>query len=147
MSALTAEGRKKARDIKLDGVYRTLRLDKTLSGLSRYQRGALAELKLIGRDLYADVKVRGVILPTGEVNPAVEAHRKNVHEQLYSLSVFTELNRTHSSEPIDLVAQMAGHIEAEPIQSEPAAGAGEAPVESGEPATPPVAPESEDGED
>ena len=68
MSVLTAEGRKKARDVKLDGVYRTLRLDKTLSGLSRYQRGTLAELKLIGRDLYNDIKRRGVILPDGEVN-------------------------------------------------------------------------------
>jgi hypothetical protein len=110
MSALTAEGRKQARDHKLDGVYRTLRLDKSLSGLSRYQRGTLAELKLIGRDLYKDIKRRGVILPTGEVNPAVEAHRKNAHEQLYSLSVFTELNRMQASEPTDLVAMMQ-HIE------------------------------------
>ena len=99
MSELTAEGRKKARDHKLDGVYRTLRLDKSLNGLSRFQRGTLAELKLIGRDLYTDIKRRGVILPNGEVNPAVEAHRKNAHEQLYSLSVYTELNRSHQSHP------------------------------------------------
>ena len=101
MSELTAVGRKKARDHKLDGVYRSLRLDKNLNGLSRYQRGTLAELKLIGRDLYADIKRRGVILENGEVNPAVEAHRKNAHEQLYSLSVFTELNRTQQG-PADI---------------------------------------------
>ena len=35
--------------------------------MSLYQRGTLAELKLIGRDLYADIRRRGVILPDGEV--------------------------------------------------------------------------------
>jgi hypothetical protein len=55
MSMLTAEDRKKARDHKLDGVNRTLRNDRSLQGLSLYQRGTLAELKLIGRYLYADM--------------------------------------------------------------------------------------------
>jgi len=119
ISTVTAEGRKRARDQKLYQAYRTLREDKNLKGLSLYQRSALAELKIIGRDLYADIRKRGVMLPNGEVNPAVEAHRKNAHEQLYSLSVFIELNRTQSSEPIDLVAQMAQHIEAsEPVEPE-----------------------------
>ncbi|MBV8807346.1 MAG: hypothetical protein JO033_01615 [Acidobacteriaceae bacterium] len=67
--------------------------------------------------MYADIKRRGVILRDGEVNPAVEAHRKNAHEQLYSLSVFTELNRSQTAgEATDIVALMA-HA-AEPVESE-----------------------------
>jgi hypothetical protein len=121
VSSLTAEGRKKARDHKLDGVYRTLRLDKGLKGLSRYQRGTLAELKLIGRNLFADIRRRGVMLPDGTVNPAVEAHRKNAHEQLYSLSVYAEVNRAHQAEPLDLVAAMAAQADtAEPAEVEKA---------------------------
>jgi hypothetical protein len=53
-----------------------------------------------------------VILPTGEVNPAVEAHRKNAHEQLYLLSVYTELNCTQNSKAVDIVAEMARDVEA-----------------------------------
>jgi hypothetical protein len=114
---LTAEGRKKARDYQLEGVHRTLRKDGTLTKLSLYQRGTLAELKLIGQELYADIKRRGVILPDGEVNPAVEAHRKNAHEQLYSLSVYTEVNHVHASEHTDIVALMAD--KAETVEPEP----------------------------
>jgi hypothetical protein len=132
MSLLTAEGRKRVRDIRLETIYRKLRTDKTLNGFSPYQRGTLAELKLIGRDLYTDIKRRGVILPDGQVNPAVEAHRKNAHEQLYSLSVYTELNRAEHSEPLDLVAQMAQHIETvEPV--EPATPDGDPPEDEGKP--------------
>lgn len=71
----------------------------------------MAELKLIGRDLYADIQRRGVILPDGLVNPAVEAHRKNAHEQLYSLSVYTELNRTQAGHSeIELTAAECDEI-------------------------------------
>jgi hypothetical protein len=65
MSRLTAEGRKKERDIRLEKVQEKLRNDQTTKGLSRYQRGSLAELRIIGQDLYADIKRRGVMLPTG----------------------------------------------------------------------------------
>jgi len=78
------------------------RKDPNVKGLPVYQRSTLAELRLAGRDLYADIRRRGVMLPTGEVNPAVEAHRKNAHEQLYSLSVYTDLNRAHSQSAIEL---------------------------------------------
>jgi hypothetical protein len=59
--------------------------------------------------LYRDIKRRGVILPDGSsVNPAVEAHRKNAHEQLYSLSVYAEVNCAQQAESaIDLVSLMA----------------------------------------
>jgi hypothetical protein len=106
MSSLTAEGRRAKRDLRLEGIQRTLRKDKNLNSLSVYQRGTLAELKLIGRELYADIKRRGVILPDGSVNPAVEAHRKNCHEQLYSLSVYAEVNRARQGEAVDLVSLM-----------------------------------------
>jgi hypothetical protein len=76
MSSFTAAGRKQRRDMQLEGVQRTLRKDPSLTTLSLYQRGTLAELKLIGRELYADIKRRGVLLPDGTVNPAVEAHRR-----------------------------------------------------------------------
>jgi hypothetical protein len=67
----------------------------------------MGELKLVGKDLYADIKRRGVMLPDGTVNPAVEANRKNAHEQMFSLQVFMEQNRTSSSEPRDIVAMMS----------------------------------------
>lgn len=116
MSNLTAAGWKKIRDVALEVVQAKLRRD--ISVLSLYQRGTLAELKLIGKDLYSDIRRRGVILSSGEVNPAVEAHRKNAHEQLYSLSVFTELNRSEASQPVDLVAEMAAHAEPAIIEAE-----------------------------
>jgi hypothetical protein len=94
-----------------------MRKDRSLNSLSIYQRHTLAELRLIGQDLYADVKQRGVILPDGVVNPAVEAHRKNAHEQLYSLSVYAEVNRSHKAEPLDLIAQMAQPVEASSLPS------------------------------
>jgi hypothetical protein len=118
MSRLTAEGQKKARDYQLEDINRRLREDKNLRGLSRYQRGTLAALKLIGRELYADIRRRGVILPDGTLNPAVEAHRKNAHEQLYSLSVYIDVNRAQQSGEVDLVAVMAGADAAETVQPE-----------------------------
>jgi hypothetical protein len=66
MSHLTTAGRKERRDYQLEGINRRLRKDRTLHGLSTYQRGTLAELKLIGQDLYSDIKARGVMLPNGE---------------------------------------------------------------------------------
>ena len=84
-----------------------MRKDKSLNSLSLYQRGALAELKLIRDDLLADIRRRGAVLADGTINPAVEAHRKNVHEQLYSLSVYAEVNRAHASEPFDLVRALS----------------------------------------
>ncbi|MBV8772685.1 MAG: hypothetical protein JO166_10220 [Deltaproteobacteria bacterium] len=106
MSRFTAEGRKRARDYQFEDINRRLREDKNLRGLSRYQRGTLAALKLIGRELYADIRRRGVILPDGSVNPAVETHRKNAHEQLYSLSVYIEVNRAQASKPVNIFEWM-----------------------------------------
>src|SRR5690348_10013793 len=105
-SEMTAEGRRRRRDIELEGEHRTLRNDKALQGLSFYQRSGLADLRLIRKKLMADIRRRGVMLPDGTVNPAVEAHRKNLHEQLYSISVYANVNRVQTSEP-DLVAQLA----------------------------------------
>jgi hypothetical protein len=100
-----------------------MRKDKSLNGLSLYQRGALAELRLIGQDLYRDIKRRGVILSDGTLNPAVEAHRKNAHEQLYSLSVYAEVNRAQTSKPVDIVALMAQADAVETVDREqPATG-------------------------
>jgi hypothetical protein len=63
MSKLTAEGRKKLSDYQLEVISRRLRNDRTLSGLSLYQRGTLAELKLIGQELYADIKRPALCCP------------------------------------------------------------------------------------
>jgi hypothetical protein len=117
MSYLTAEGRQRKRDYRRERVSQALRKEQTLKHLPDYQRTTLSELKVVGRYLYEDIQDRGVMLPNGEVNPAVEAHRKNAHEQLYSLSVFTELNRTDQTEPTDIVAMIATGAELETVES------------------------------
>jgi hypothetical protein len=122
MSSWTAEGRKHKRDIKLEGVQRQMRRDKSLNALSVYQRGVIAELKLIGKDLYLDIRRRGVMLPDGTVNPAVEAHRKNCHEQVYSLSVYTDVKASEASAVVDIVAAMATRSEIETVVEQPAEG-------------------------
>jgi hypothetical protein len=120
MSNLTADGRRRNRDFQREGMVRRFSKDPMYSGLPAPQRVTLSELKLIGRDLYLDIKRRGVMLPDGTVNPAVEAHRKNAHEQLVSLQVFMQLNNQSTSQPVDLVAEMARAIEAAPAADAPA---------------------------
>src|SRR5690242_16915774 len=102
MSALTAEGRKRQRDQQRDRMRRRLRQDPELGGVPAHRLDTLSELKLVGRNLYTDIKLRGAVLPSGEVNPSVEAHRKNAHEQLCFLSAMAELKQAQKSEPVDL---------------------------------------------
>jgi hypothetical protein len=66
MSLLTAEGRQRRRDYQRETVSRSLRKEKTLNNLPEYQRSTLSELKVIGRDLYADIRRRGVMLRHGQ---------------------------------------------------------------------------------
>jgi hypothetical protein len=113
---LTAEGRKRARDYKLEETQRWLRKDKSLRVLSVHQRGTLALLKIIAQQLYADIKTRGITLGDGSLNPSVEAFRKYTHEQIYALGVYMNVNRTHQAEPTDLAALM---VQAEPVEVEP----------------------------
>ena len=77
----------------------------------------MSELKLVGRALYANIKQRGAALASGEINPSVEAHRKNAHEQLCLFSAIADLKRAQIPEPTDIVALMAGAAESvEPEQ-------------------------------
>jgi hypothetical protein len=53
-----------------------------------------------------------------QVNPAVEAHRKNTHEQLCFLDKIAELRRAQASDPRDLVAAMAAADVAATVEPE-----------------------------
>jgi hypothetical protein len=90
--------------------------------LSWFQRGPLAELRLIRGELMADIRRRGAMLPDGTVNPAVEAHRKNIHEQLYSLNVYAGVNSAQASKPVDIFTLMNQDVDkvetAEPVPPE-----------------------------
>jgi hypothetical protein len=90
---------------------RRLRQDPDLGGMPNHRLDTLSELKLVGRSLYADIKERGAVLADGEVNPSVEAHRKNAHEQLCFLSTIAELKRVQKSDAVDLVSLMAQQAE------------------------------------
>jgi hypothetical protein len=106
MSALTAEGRKRIRDMQRERMNQRLRKDPELGGIPAHRLDTLSELKLVGRTLYLDIKQRGAVLATGEVNPSVEAHRKNAHEQLCFLSAIAELKQAQASKPVDIFEWM-----------------------------------------
>ena len=117
MSVLTREGRKRLRDHQRDRMKRELRKDPELGGVPAHQLDTLSELKLVGRTRYGDIKKRGAVLADGAINPSVEAHRKNAHEQLCFFSAIADLKRAQIAEPTDLVALMAGAAESvEPEQ-------------------------------
>jgi hypothetical protein len=106
---------------------RMLRQDENLAGVPMHLLSSLAELKLIGRQLYAHIKAQGAIRKDDAVQPAVEAHRKNAHEQLCFLNTIAELRRAQTSEPRDIVAFMEQPDTAEVVQegSEPEENQGE----------------------
>jgi hypothetical protein len=60
---------------------RRLRQDENSAGVPMHLLSSLAELKLVGRDLYVHFKERGV-MRDDDVNSAIEAHCKNAQEQL-----------------------------------------------------------------
>jgi hypothetical protein len=60
MSALTAEGRKRIRDMQRERMNQRLRKDPELGGVPGHRLDRLSELKLVGRTLYADIKQRGL---------------------------------------------------------------------------------------
>ena len=89
---------------------RELRKDPELGGVPAHRLDTLSELKLVGRALYANIKQRGAVLASGEINPSVEAHRKNAHEQLCFFSAIADLKRAQIPEPTDIVALMAARL-------------------------------------
>jgi hypothetical protein len=56
MSHVTEGGRRRKRDQQLERLNRTLREDANLSGIPMYLLTSFAELKLVGRNLYAHIK-------------------------------------------------------------------------------------------
>jgi hypothetical protein len=116
MSLLTANGRRIARDMQSRQFARGLRQHEWFRGAPSQVVTGFAELLLVSRELRARIKSEGTMRADGTMNPAVEAFRKYKHTELGYLTAISEMRRAAQTEPADIVAMMAQHLD-EPTET------------------------------
>jgi hypothetical protein len=108
MSLLTEAGRKRVRDLRRERVERELRRHEWFAEAPRLVVSGFADLVVVSRELRALMLTAGLMRADGEdVHPAVKTFREYKHTELGYLKAMVALSAAQTSEPRDLVAEMA----------------------------------------